>query len=82
MTVLDPFTAIAWGAIVFGEPTNRGAALVGAAVGALALTAGAALLSRSPVVATPGSAAATPVLPVTPEAAPADGARSPEGAHR
>jgi drug/metabolite transporter (DMT)-like permease len=80
MTVLDPFTAIAWGAIVFGEPTNRGAALVGAAVGALALTAGAALLSRSPVVATPEPP--TPVRPGAAVAPPAVVARSPEGAHR
>lgn len=51
MTVLDPFTAIVWGVVVFGEPFRHGAALVAVAAGAAALAAGAWLLSRSPRLA-------------------------------
>src|SRR5579875_3290983 len=40
MTLLDPFTAIFWGGLVFREPTDHGAVLVLAAVGAAMLVAG------------------------------------------
>lgn len=51
ITLLDPLTAILWGALVFGEPTADASGLVWAAVGAATLATGAWLLARSPVLA-------------------------------
>lgn len=50
ITLLDPLTAILWGALVFGEPTAGTPGLLWAAVGATALGAGAWLLARSPAL--------------------------------
>lgn len=50
ITLLDPLTAILWGALVFGEPTAGTSGMLWAAVGATALGAGAWLLARSPAL--------------------------------
>lgn len=51
ITLLDPLTAILWGALVFGEPTDAGGALAWAGVGACALGIGAWVLARAPALA-------------------------------
>ncbi len=48
ISLLDPFTSIAWGVAAFHESTQRGALLVLAGAAAAAMTLGAVLLSRSP----------------------------------
>lgn len=50
ISLLDPFTSIAWGIIAFQENTAHGLLLVLAGVSALCMVAGAVLLSRSPVL--------------------------------
>ena len=50
ITLLDPLTAILWGALVFGEPTSGGVDRVWAALGAVLLAGGSYLLARSPVL--------------------------------
>jgi drug/metabolite transporter (DMT)-like permease len=50
ITLLDPLTAILWGALVFGEPTAAGASLLWAAVGAAVLATGAWVLVHAPAL--------------------------------
>ncbi|MGH9106319.1 MAG: DMT family transporter [Acidimicrobiales bacterium] len=50
ISLLDPFTSIAWGVIVFDERANGGLFLVLAGLSATAMAAGAVLLSSSPVL--------------------------------
>lgn len=51
ITLLDPFTAVLWGVVAFGEPVNHGPLLVVAAAGAAAMAAGALVLARSGALA-------------------------------
>lgn len=51
ITLLDPFTAIAWGIFGFGEEVRTGSLHLGLATGGgVLMVAGALLLSRSPVL--------------------------------
>lgn len=50
ITLLDPFTAIVWGIVGFGEQVRGGIFLVLAVVSAGVLAAGALALSRSPLL--------------------------------
>jgi len=50
ITLADPFVAIAWGGLVYGEQMNGGGAIVLAVLAALALSTGAILLARSPAL--------------------------------
>lgn len=50
ISLLDPFTSIAWGVLAFHERTRGGALLVVAGAAAAAMALGAVLLSRSPVL--------------------------------
>ena len=50
ISLLDPFTSIAWGVLVFHERTQVGVYLVLAGLAAAAMAVGAVLLSRSPVL--------------------------------
>jgi drug/metabolite transporter (DMT)-like permease len=50
ISLLDPFTSIAWGVLAFHERTRDGALLILAGSAAAAMTVGAVLLSRSPVL--------------------------------
>jgi drug/metabolite transporter (DMT)-like permease len=48
VTLLDPFAAILWGVLAFGERTRTGVFLVLAVAAAAAMAAGAVALARSP----------------------------------
>jgi drug/metabolite transporter (DMT)-like permease len=50
ISLLDPFVSIAWGVLAFHERTNGGVYLWLGALSALAMSVGAVLLSRSPVL--------------------------------
>jgi drug/metabolite transporter (DMT)-like permease len=55
LTLANPLVAVAWGVLVFGEQPRTGLWLVGAALGAVGLTVGTVLLTRSPLLAGDGS---------------------------
>lgn len=50
ITLADPFVAIAWGGLVYGEKMSGGFAIIFAVAAALVLSAGAILLSRAPAL--------------------------------
>lgn len=50
ITLADPFVAITWGGLVYGEQMNTGAAIGLAVLAALVLSAGAILLAHSPAL--------------------------------
>lgn len=50
ISLLDPFSSIAWGVLAFHEQTNHGALAALAGVSGLTMSAGALLLSRSPAL--------------------------------
>lgn len=50
ITLADPYVAIAWGGLIYGEKMNGGIAIVFAVLAALILSAGAILLSRAPAL--------------------------------
>jgi drug/metabolite transporter (DMT)-like permease len=60
ITLLDPFAAILWGVVGFGEQTNGGALVLVAAFGGAVMAAGAFGLSRSPLLQGDSGAARRP----------------------
>jgi drug/metabolite transporter (DMT)-like permease len=50
-TLMDPLVSILWGVLVFNEVTRSGPWLVPATIGGVAIGAGVAMLSRSPLLA-------------------------------
>lgn len=77
ITLANPLVAVIWGVAVFGEQVRTGWWLVGAGFGAALLFAGAALLSRSPLLAG-HQEAPEPTEPCLPDSA--DQARHPSAA--
>jgi drug/metabolite transporter (DMT)-like permease len=49
-TLTNPLVSVIWGLVVFGEQGRTGAFLVGTAAGAVLITAGSILLTRSPLL--------------------------------
>lgn len=50
ITLADPFVAIAWGGLIYGENMNGGVAIIFAILAGLILSGGAVLLARSPAL--------------------------------
>lgn len=65
ITLANPLVAAVWGIAVFHEQVRTGWWLLGAGLGAIALAAGALLLSRSPLLAGKQEALATPEVATT-----------------
>jgi drug/metabolite transporter (DMT)-like permease len=53
VTLADPYVSIIWGALVFDEPMRGGPWVAAAVVCGLAMSAGAFVLARSPVISGP-----------------------------